>query len=435
MRYLSLFTGIGGFELGIRNAFNDNSNVDSIDRSPDGKSQGDQAKNDAKGTRLESKTGKGSRPPARRSGKYPNDWRRGQEPPTCVGYSEIDKYAIQVYEKHFPDHKNYGDITKIKAEDLPDFDLLVGGFPCQSFSIAGKRRGFDDTRGTLFFEIARLIKAKRPRLLLLENVRGLLSHDEGATFTTIICALDGLGYDLQWQVLNSKNHGVPQNRERIFIVGHLRGTARPQVFPSREHGEEIDELPRHISNTLTARYEGAQAVGTYIGEGKQYAQKIRIPEATRGGYAEAEIGDSINLSVMGSKTRRGRVGKGIAQTLDTGMQQYTMVARNQRGEIREMEISGSLTGNKSGKQFSYLMQRSRGKNKGGMHKIAPTMTGSSYQDNNHLNGIRRLTPTECERLQGFPDGWTEGISDTQRYKTLGNAVTVNVIRDIMEKMI
>lgn len=149
----------------------------------------------------------------------------------CVGFSEIDKYAIQIYQHQFPNHKNYGDITKIDADALPDFDLLVGGFPCQAFSIAGKRQGFDDTRGTLFFDLARILKAKRPRLFLFENVKGLLSHDDGRTFRTIIAALTELGYDLQWQVLNSKNHGVPQNRERIFIVGHLGGTPRPEVFP------------------------------------------------------------------------------------------------------------------------------------------------------------------------------------------------------------
>lgn len=151
--------------------------------------------------------------------------------PVCVGYSEIDKHAIKIYQKHFPTHKNYGDITQIDEKKLPDFDALVGGFPCQSFSIAGKRKGFDDTRGTMFFEICRILKQKQPRLVLFENVKGLLSHDQGRTFTTIIASLDELGYDLQWQLLNSKNFGVPQNRERVFIVGHLRGSRRPEVFP------------------------------------------------------------------------------------------------------------------------------------------------------------------------------------------------------------
>lgn len=267
---------------------------------------------------------------------------------------------------------------------------------------------------------------KQPRLFLFENVKGLQSHDNGKTFATIIATIDELGYDCQWQVLNSKNHGVPQNRERVFIVGHLRGTPRPEVFPFGNNSRSADELSGQHSNTLTARYYGGQANGTYVIESKLDAQEInqlnqpthsndrvygadgisptlntmqggnrqpfvKIPEATKKGYAEAEIGDSINLSVPSSLTRRGRVGRGIAQTLDTGMQQHT---------------------------FDGLR-------------------------------IRRLTPTECERLQGFPDDWTghmlidtkdnkkiHGIvSDSQRYKCCGNAVTVNVIRDIAERLL
>lgn len=326
----------------------------------------------------------------------------------CVGYSEIDKYAIQTYQKHFPNHKNYGDIKKIVAKDLPDFDLLVGGFPCQTFSIAGKRAGFEDTRGTMFFELARILRAKQPRLFVFENVKGLLSHDNGNTFKTIIQTLDELGYDCQWQVLNSKSHGVPQNRERVFIIGHLRGTSRPQVFPFRDKAEVLNgeneskgrRTQAEVSHTLRGNNVKADQVfirqlnqPTYsndrvygIGgvsptlntmQGGNRQPFIKIPEATKQGYAIAHEGDSINLSVPNSKTRRGRVGKGVAQTLDTGMQQHTL-------------------------------QNSQ---------------------------IRRLTPTECERLQGFPYGWTEGVSDSQRYKQCGNAVTVNVISAIMKHLL
>jgi len=198
MKYLSLFSGVGGFELGIQQAYDNRPNI--------------RNRNQVLRENLPDST-------------------EQQDRPTCIGFSEIDKYATKVYQHHYPTHKNYGDITTINERDLPQFDLLVGGFPCQSFSIAGKRKGFEDTRGTLFFEIARIIREKQPRFLLLENVKGLLSHDKGNTFTTIISTLDELGYDCQWQVLNSKNHGVPQNRERVFIVGNRRGTERPDVFP------------------------------------------------------------------------------------------------------------------------------------------------------------------------------------------------------------
>ena len=152
-----------------------------------------------------------------------------------VGFSEIDKYAVSIYERHYPNHTNYGDATKIKTEELPDFEFLVGGFPCQAFSVAGKRKGFDDTRGTLFFEIARVLKDKRPRYFLLENVKGLLSHNKGETFQTILEVLSDLGYYVQWTVLNSKDFGVPQNRERIFIEGYLGGESTGEVLSVRRN--------------------------------------------------------------------------------------------------------------------------------------------------------------------------------------------------------
>jgi DNA (cytosine-5)-methyltransferase 1 len=341
-----------------------------------------------------------------------------------VGFSEVDKYAIQIYNKHFKGIKNYGDATAINETELPNFDLLVGGFPCQAFSMAGKRKGFNDTRGTLFFDIARILSEKKPKYFILENVKGLLSHDKGRTLQTIFGVLSDLGYEYQWEVLNSKNFGVPQNRERVYIVGHPRGTSRPKIFPIGE-SKEISDTSREskrsessqVSSTITSNYKrGVYEMGEqYIVEnklkqignidtkghnsiwGRVYdtqgisatinahggglgaktgLYKVQVREATKKGYAVAEEGDSINLSVPNSNTRRGRVGKKIAQTIDTGMQQHTL------------------------------------------------------QDSQ----IRRLTPRECERLQGFPDDWTEGISDTQRYKCLGNAVTTNVITAIINKL-
>jgi len=327
MKYLSLFSGIGGFELGIQQAHESNHR-----------------------RLLQSKTTENL------LGQLP-DTSLGQDRTTCIGYSEIDKYASQIYQSHFPNHKNYGDITKIKAEDLPEFDLIVGGFPCQSFSIAGKRGGFADTRGTLFFDIARIIKAKQPRLLLLENVKGLLSHDKGDTFRVIIATLDELGYDLQWQVLNSKNFGVPQNRERVFIVGHLRGTGRPEVFP---FGEGNKEYARGLQQLNTPKFSSNRI----------YSKR----------------GISPNIRTMQGGNLQPKVMENICENCEG------------RGDIN---IGANVCWKCDG-------------------------TGVK---------IRRLTPTECERLQGFPNGWTEGVSDTQRYKTLGNAVTVNVIKNLIEKTI
>ena len=150
----------------------------------------------------------------------------------CVGYCEIDKYAKQAYEAMYDTGGElyFDDARKIVPEQLPDFDLLVGGFPCQSFSIAGARKGFDDIRGTLFFKIARIAAVKKPKYLFLENVPGLLNHNQGRTFETIIHTLDELGYDVCWQVLNSKNFGVPQSRNRVFIIGYLREQCAGEVL-------------------------------------------------------------------------------------------------------------------------------------------------------------------------------------------------------------
>ena len=150
----------------------------------------------------------------------------------CIGFCEIDKYAKKSYEAMY-DTKGelyFNDARKIKPEELPDIDLITGGFPCQSFSIAGQRKGFEDTRGTLFFEIARIAAVKKPKYLFLENVPGLLNHDSDKTFETIIHTLDELGYDVCWQVLNSKNFGVPQSRNRVYIIGYHRGQCAGEVL-------------------------------------------------------------------------------------------------------------------------------------------------------------------------------------------------------------
>jgi DNA (cytosine-5)-methyltransferase 1 len=323
----------------------------------------------------------------------PEDWE-------CVGFSEIDKYAIQIYNKHF-NHKNYGDITKIATEDIPDFDLLVGGFPCQSFSIAGKRRGFADTRGTLFFELARILKDKRPKYFVFENVKGLLSHNGGLTFKTIIATIDELGYDCQWQVLNSKNFGVPQNRERVFIVGHLRGISRPEVFPIRENSSEDIILP-----TITSRIT-ADSNGTYISK-RQTHKKIK--SSARGFGASGSLVDENDITPT------------LTTSMGTGGNNVPMIVAS-RGRNPD-NPSDRTTGHPTEQR---LEPNSQG--------ITNTLT--NVQKDNWLineNRIRRLTPVECERLQGFPDGWTDCVSDTQRYKTLGNAVTVNTVRAIINNL-
>jgi len=211
MRYLDLFSGVGGFTLGIKQAYEEFCNVD---RSKNGGSEENKERN--KRERLQSEKGEeissSERPVSERNNNIIN------ERPLCIGYSEIDKYAIQVYKKHF-NHKNYGDITKINEKELPDFDLLVGGVPCQSWSIAGNRGGFEDERGNMWFQFSRILRAKQPKYFIAENVKGLLSHDGGKSMERICEELCDCGYAIDFEVLNAKNFGVPQNRERVFIVG------------------------------------------------------------------------------------------------------------------------------------------------------------------------------------------------------------------------
>ncbi|MDG4523203.1 DNA cytosine methyltransferase, partial [Streptococcus suis] len=192
----------------------------------------------------------------------------------CIGFCEIDQFARKSYKAiHDTEGEfDFHDITRVTDESVRGIgrvDVICGGFPCQAFSIAGKRAGFEDTRGTLFFEIARFASILRPKYLFLENVTGLLNHDNGNTFETILGALDELGYDAEWQVFNSKNFGVPQNRERVFIIGHLRGAGGRAVFPFGGGDKEIGSLQGQSTNTITARYGEAQGSRSYIIEGQQ----------------------------------------------------------------------------------------------------------------------------------------------------------------------
>ena len=331
----------------------------------------------------------------------------------CIGYCEIDKFARKSYEAI---HDTKGevalhDITTVSdkaIQSIGHVDVICGGFPCQAFSVAGKREGFADTRGTLFFEISRFAS--------------ILNHDKGRTFEIILQTLDELGYDVEWQLLNSKNFGVPQNRERVFIVGHLRGTGGRKVFPI---GGEIKNVNcvRQIGNLIQTNSFGGNPhrgrvyssdgislclncmggggrepkilqIGRGFNKGgvhniaptitkNSYQENnfLIIKEATKKGYAEATIGDSVNISNPNSKTRRGRVGKGIANTLLTGEEQCVVM-----DDIR----------------------------------------------------IRKLTPKECWRLQGFPDWAFERAakvnSNSQLYKQAGNSVTVNVIEAIAKEL-
>lgn len=321
---------------------------------------------------------------------------------TCVGHCEIDKFADRSYRAmhNVKESEWYAnDITRVEPEELPEADCYCFGFPCQAFSIAGKRRGFEDTRGTLFFEVMRLARERKPRLLFAENVRGLLNHEGGQTFGVIVSTMDELGYDVEWQVLNSKHFGVPQNRQRVFIVGHLRETGGRKIFPVRCD----DGVPDSKRQNGRRFKENGDEMFTLTAQDRQ---GVMVREAT------------CKQVIGGSQGNRVYDPSGISVTLSS---------------------QGGGRGAKTG--LYAVIQRPRGYNKGGLHNEAPTLTGNSWQQNNFATDgmrIRRLTPRECFRLQGFPDEYFDRAaavnSDSQLYKQAGNSVTVNVIYEIAKRL-
>ena len=360
---------------------------------------------------------------------------------SCVGWVEWDKFARKSYIAiHKPDGEfTEKDINNVNSQELPKADCWCFGFPCQDISVAGKQGGFTNgKRSSLFFKVTGLIRElkeeDKPSFLFIENVKNLLSINKGWDFAKLLIEMDEIGYDVEWDVLNSAEV-VPQHRERIFIVGHLRGQRTRKVFPivreNRETNKTIKEVakinpnrhssdansvidPSGISHTVTAHsykdvpkiavkkignisnsksFGGNPQVGRVYGtdrisptlstmQGGGQEPKIAVREATKIGYDVAKLGDSINFSQPNSKTRRGRVGHGVANTLTTSIEQATLT--------------------------------------------------------NDLK-IRKLTPLETWRLQGFPD-WAfdrareAGLSDSQLYKQAGNSVTVPVIKAIAENM-
>lgn len=320
----------------------------------------------------------------------------------CVGHIEIDKYANKSYiAMHNPkEDEFYGqDIRTIKPGELPEADIYCGGFPCQSFSIAGKQRGFEDTRGTLIFEVLRLVKERKPKILFLENVKGLLNHDNGKTFATILLAISELGYSIEWQVLNSKDFGVPQNRERVFIIGHLGGFSGREILPIRQTNTE----------TIKQIISGSQGYRVYDTNG------ISITLASQAGGMGARTGLYLVNKNNGEIILRDDV-----TCLD---------ANYAKGIDNHGARTGVMTLKDANTCISHTIRT------GGMGSLTARHSWDIYKINNR---IRRLTPKECFRLQGFPDEYFERArkvnSDSQLYKQAGNGVTVNVIYEIAKRI-
>ena len=303
-------------------------------------------------------------------------------------FSEIDKHAIANYKYNFPHAKYIGDITTLHGGDFTDIDIITFGSPCQDFSLAGRRAGLKGAKSSLIEHAIALIADIRPSIFIWENVKGAFSSNAGADFWAIIQTLANIGgYRLEFQLLNT-SWLLPQNRERIYLIGHLREKSIPGVFPigkddklldrkTRKENRKRTSIKTSPARTITSRYHKMGSNDTYI-----------IPK--------------------------------VAATLTGGGH------------------SGGLHSD-----MTVIRQLKRGKNKGADLKICPTISSNAFQENNLLNGVRRLTEIECERLQGFPDNWTQygnyngiikPIAKTQRYKLIGNAVTVDIVELIAKRL-
>jgi len=434
---------------------------------------------------------------------------------------EIDKYARKTYlENNQEPNTFYEDVTKLDTNKyLNQIDILIGGFPCQAFSIAGKQLGFEDTRGTLFFDCARIVKECKPKVFVFENVKGLISHDKpkqalylngtiykkgypshfnkeydghkkgiGKTLYTIEAVLIELGYPkIYWDVVNTKDYGIPQNRERIYIVGfkdevgfefapkqelklrlkdmledevdkkyHLKQeqveNIKKSTFNQKRDSimDEDKEVCRKIlsrdykdpklvqlKQTHTLNVKGNDSIKriyspdglcpalTTMGGGHREPKvaiasgvieiendEVRVKEATKKGYAVAEEGDSINISVPSSKTRRGRVGRQVAQTLDTACNQVV---------FKIVDDTQGFDGVREHEEYSPTIRAGR--------------SGLKWSQINYI--FRKLTPRECFRVQGFDDSFIfpQKMSDTQLYKQAGNGMSRNVLEMIFTKIL
>lgn len=363
-------------------------------------------------------------------------------------FSEIDPHAIAVYKNQFKNSTYVGSVTDVRGEDLPRIDLITFGSPCQDFSLAGKRQGMAGQRSSLILEAIRLIKEKRPRVFIWENVKGTFSSNSGEDFAAILQEFANIGsYRLEWQLLNT-SWFLPQNRERIYLVGYsseVRGDW-PGVFPIGEDrsttaSAEIKQIgTRRDSNGGQQPYQQHRvydADGIVPALNRDKSDLIlRVKSATSIGYEEATYGDSVNLAQPNSATRHGRVGKQRAQTLETSCNQAVIEPNFKSKSLNEtIERNDLYEGVPTALDLYNRAAR----------RESPALTDPVHNSIRLFDGfqIRRLTPIETERLQGFPDNHTsfgdydgtiKPISNTQRYRQCGNAVTVDVVQAIASKL-
>ena len=388
----------------------------------------------------------------------------------CVFTSEIKPHAISVLRQNHPDEEIHGDITKIDAKEIPDFDVLLGGFPCQAFSAAGKRLGFDDTRGTLFFEVARILKKKKPKGFVLENVEGLVNHDRenpkdpiGRTLTIILATLDELGYKAAWRVLNAKDFGVAQDRRRIYIIGTRKKTPDLTNFEilSSTIGDVLEAgletSDSDFVRNLLAHYTVDQLVGKAIKDKRGGDSNIHSWDIEyKGAVTDAQ---KQLLNEMLKKRRSHRWADeygidwmdGMPLTIDQIRTFYdspdlkTMLddlvdkkylryehpkkkVNKARVQDKTLPKGYNIVAGKMSFEVSKILSPT---------KIAPTLVAMDMQ---HLyvpdgDGIRQLSLREGLRLFGFPEDYKFDVTRDEGYDLLGNTVVVPVIKAVSDRLL
>jgi DNA (cytosine-5)-methyltransferase 1 len=305
----------------------------------------------------------------------------------CVGHSEIDKHANMVLKYRFPEVKNYGDIEKIRWEEVPDFDVLFGGTPCQDLSVAGKRTGLYGNKSRIFFEFVRALKEKKPEYFIWENVKGALSSNAGWDFARVLLEFSEAGYSVWWQVLNATDFGIPQHRERVFVIGALGNEPPTEIFFEQKSNGKDNEIQKQQVNTIRGQIEN-------------------IVQSLNSAYRIYGI-------------------HGVAPTIHTKSGGY---------QVPKIAIPvltpGRINKHQNGRRFK--------------ENDEPSFTLTAQDRHGIYDGynIRYLTPLECERLMGLPDNWTKygindknevvEISDTHRYKLIGNAVVPVIVRNLIK---
>ncbi len=388
----------------------------------------------------------------------------------CVFTSEIKPYAVSVLNQNHPNEKIYGDITKITASEIPDFDVLLGGFPCQAFSAAGKRRGFMDTRGTLFFEVERILKEKQPEGFILENVEGLVNHDRenktdkiGRTLTTILSHLEDLNYKISWKVLSANDFGVPQERKRIYIVGTKKNNPNLEDFvPVHKNLESILQQGEPVSDSpfvklLLSHFKVSELLGKAIKDKRGGAENIHSWDIEYKGKISPEQKELLNLLLKERRKKKWAEEFGIDwmdgmpltigqiktfydkpnlnEMLEDLVQKKYLVKEHPKKKengIRVQDESLPLGYNIVAGKMSYEVAKVLNPK-----EIAPTLVA---MDMEHLfvpdgNGIRRLTLREGLRLFGYPEDFKFNVSLQDGYDLLGNTVVVPMTMAVAERVL